>query len=158
MRWLLLVFWAMLCFAVAGVSGSWTAREIPTWYRTLVRPSFAPPNWLFGPVWTLLYALMAIAAWRISLADPSPTRTAALALFGIQLALNFAWSFLFFRGHQIGWAFAEVLLLWTTILSTTLVFARISTSAAWLMAPYLAWVSFASLLNAAFWQLNKSPA
>jgi len=158
MRWLLLIFWLVLCFAVAGISGSWTAREVPTWYRTLVRPSFAPPNWLFGPVWTLLYALMAIAAWRVSLADPSPARTTALALFAIQLALNFAWSFVFFRAHQIGWAFAEVLVLWTTILATALLFARISTPAAWLMAPYLAWVSFASLLNAAFWQLNKAPA
>jgi len=158
MRWPLLIFWLVLCFAVAGVSGSWTAREVPTWYRTLVRPSFAPPNWIFGPVWTLLYALMAIAAWRVSLEAPSPTRTAALVLFAIQLALNFAWSLLFFRGHQIGWAFAEVLVLWTTILATALLFARVSTPAAWLMAPYLAWVSFASLLNGAFWQLNKAPA
>lgn len=158
MRWLLLVFWLVLCFSVAGASGSWTAREIPTWYRTLIRPSIAPPNWVFGPVWTLLYTLMAIAAWRVTLEAPSPARTTALVLFAIQLALNFAWSAIFFRLHQIGWAFAEVLVLWATILSTALSFTRVSTPAAWLMAPYLAWVSFASILNAAFWQLNKSPA
>lgn len=157
MRWLLLILWLALCFAVAGISGAWTAREIPTWYRTLVRPSIAPPNWIFGPVWTLLYALMAVAAWRVSLAAPSSLRTAALILFLLQLGLNFAWSLIFFRWHQLGWAFAEVLLLWTMILSTALLFARISTPAAWLMAPYLAWVTFASILNAAFWQLNKPP-
>jgi benzodiazapine receptor len=158
MRWLLLILWLVLCFAVAGVSGSWTAREIPAWYRTLVRPSFAPPNWLFGPVWTLLYALMAVAAWRITLSAPSSLRTTALILFLLQLGLNFAWSLIFFRGHHIDWAFAEVLVLWAAILSTALTFARISAPAAWLMAPYLAWVSFAGLLNAAFWQLNKAPA
>ena len=156
MRWLLLIFWLVLCFAVAGISGSWTAREIPTWYRTLVRPSIAPPNWVFGPVWTLLYALMAFAAWRVSLTAPSSLRTAALTLFLLQLGLNFAWSLIFFRWHQIGWAFAEVLILWTMILSTELAFARISAPAAWLIAPYLAWVTFASILNAAFWQLNRS--
>ena len=158
MRWLLLIFWLVLCFAAAGIGGSWTAREIPTWYRTLVRPSIAPPNRVFGPVWTLLYALMAVAAWRVSLAPSSSVRTTALALFLGQLALNFVWSLIFFRWHQIGWAFAEVLALWAAILFCVLVFTRISSTAAWLMAPYLAWVTFASILNAAFWKLNKSPA
>jgi translocator protein len=155
MRWISLLFWILLCFAVAGVSGSWTAREIPNWYRTLVRPSIAPPNWVFGPVWTVLYALMAVAAWRLSLAAPSPWRTTAIVLFAAQLALNFAWSLIFFRWHRIGWALVEVVILWAAILSTTFAFARVSSLAAWLMAPYLAWVSFASILNAAFWQSNK---
>lgn len=155
MKWIALLFWMVLCFGVAGVSGALTAREIPTWYRTLVRPSIAPPNWLFGPVWTLLYALMAIAAWRISLTTGSSLRTWALALFVTQLTLNFAWSFLFFRWHQIGWALAEVILLWATILTTLLVFTRLDSAAAWLMTPYLAWVSFASMLNGAFWRLNR---
>ena len=154
MRWIGLLFWVMLCFAVAGSSGAWTAQEIPGWYRTLVRPSIAPPNWIFGPVWSLLYALMAVAAWRVWLAEPSPLRTWGLALFLVQLALNFAWSLIFFKMHALGAAFAEVLVLWLAIAATTLLFARVSPVAAWMMAPYLAWVSFASVLNLAFWRLN----
>jgi tryptophan-rich sensory protein len=154
MRWIYLAAWMVLCFAVAAISGRWTAKEIPLWYATLDRPAISPPNWVFGPVWTLLYALMAIAAWRISLAPTGPTRTAALALFLLQLALNFAWSWIFFGRHRIGWAFAEVLLLWVAIAASAAVFARIDGLAAWLMIPYLAWVSFASVLNCAYWRLN----
>jgi tryptophan-rich sensory protein len=156
MRWITLLGWLVLCFLVAGISGRATVHEIPGWYRTLNRPSFAPPNWVFGPVWTLLYALMSVAAWRISLAPPSTLRNAALALFILQLALNFAWSLIFFRQHAIGFAFAEVLVLWAFIGSTTILFSRLSSLAAWLMVPYWAWVSFASLLNGAFWRLNRS--
>jgi tryptophan-rich sensory protein len=154
MRWIWLVFWLGLCFAVAGVSGSWTAREIPGWYRTLARPTIAPPNWVFGPVWTLLYALMAVAAWQVGQAPPSPQRTWGLILFLVQLALNFAWSLIFFRCHAIGGALLEVVLLWAAIGAATLLFGRVAPSAAWLMAPYWAWVTFATALNAAFWRLN----
>lgn len=154
MRWITLLFWLGLCFAVATVSGAWTAREVVGWYRTLVRPAIAPPNWVFGPVWTILYALMAVAAWRVALAPPSVARTWGLLLFLVQLALNFAWSWIFFRLHAIGAALAEVLLLWFLIGASTLTFARVEPLAAWLMAPYWAWVSFASILNAAFWRLN----
>lgn len=155
MRWIALFLWILLCFTVAGISSSWTAGEIPGWYRTLVRPSIAPPNWVFGPVWTVLYALMAIAVWRISCEAPSTWRNVAIALFLVQLALNFAWSLIFFRWHQIGWALLEVISLWFAILLTTWTFARVSRTAAWLMVPYLAWVGFAGLLNAAFWRLNR---
>jgi tryptophan-rich sensory protein len=155
MRWISLICWLGICFAVAGLGGRLTASEIPGWYRTLVRPSIAPPNWVFGPVWTLLYVLMAVAAWRVWLAPPSPTRTWALALFMVQLALNFAWSWIFFRQHAIGAALAEVVALWATIGATILVFAMIAPLPAWLMAPYWAWVTFASALNAAFWQANR---
>jgi tryptophan-rich sensory protein len=154
MRWIWLLIWFGLCFAVAGISGSWTAREIPGWYRTLVRPSIAPPNWVFGPVWTLLYVIMAIAAWQVSQTAPSTLRTWGIGLFLVQLALNFAWSFLFFRCHAIGAALAEVVALWAAIGATTLVFGRVAPSAAALMAPYWAWVSFAAVLNAAYWWLN----
>jgi tryptophan-rich sensory protein len=154
MRWISLLCWLALCFAVSGVAAVWTAKEVPGWYSTLARPSIAPPNWVFGPVWTLLYALMAIAAWRIWLAAPSTARTWALGLFLAQLALNFAWSWIFFRQHAIGVALAEVVVLWLAIAVTTLVFGRVTPAAAWLMVPYLAWVSFATLLNAAFWRLN----
>jgi tryptophan-rich sensory protein len=154
MRWIALAGWLVLCFGVAGIGGRWTAAEIPGWYRTLARPAIAPPNWVFGPVWTLLYALMAIAAWRVSLAATSPARTWGLALFLVQLALNFAWSWIFFRQHAIGAALAEVVVLWAVIGAATMAFARVSPAAAWLLAPYLAWVTFASVLNAAFWRLN----
>jgi tryptophan-rich sensory protein len=154
MRWISLILWLGICFAVAGLGGRLTATEIPGWYRTLVRPAIAPPNWVFGPVWTLLYALMGIAAWRVWLAAPSPMRAWGLALFIAQLALNFAWSWIFFRLHAIGAALVEVVVLWAAIGSTTLVFAAIAPLSAWLMAPYWAWVSFATILNAAFWRAN----
>ena len=155
MRWIWLGAWLGLCFAVAGVSGSWTASEIRGWYRTLHRPGIAPPDWVFGPIWTLLYALMAIAAWRVWLAAPSALRTWGLVLFLVQLALNFAWSWIFFRQHAIGAALLEVGILWVFIGATTLLFARVTPIAAGLMAPYWAWVTFATALNASFWMLNR---
>jgi len=156
MRGIALLGWLALCFAVAGLSGRWTAGEIAGWYSTLARPTFAPPNWLFGPVWTLLYALMAVAAWRVALSAPSPQQKLALALFLVQLALNFAWSFFFFRLHQIGWALAEVAVLWAMIGATTVAFFRVNPASAWMLTPYWAWVGFASLLNWAFWRLNRA--
>ena len=154
MRWLTLLFWLFACFGVAAAGARWNLTEIPGWYRTLVRPSFAPPDRVFGPVWTLLYLLMAIAAWRVSQESPSPTRSAALLLFAVQLGLNLGWSWIFFRKHAIGWALAEIALLWISIGITTLLFGRIDPLSAWLMVPYWIWVSFASILNAAFWKLN----
>ncbi len=156
MRWGLLGWWLLLCYAVAGASSLWTAKQIPNWYRTLVRPRIAPPNWIFAPVWTTLYGLMAFAAWRVSVLPYSLLRSAALAFFGIQLALNLLWSLIFFRWYKIGWAVVEVLLLWSAILGTIIVFAGLSTIAAWLMVPYLLWVTFAAILNVAFWRLNRS--
>jgi tryptophan-rich sensory protein len=155
MRWISLFCWLGICFAVAGVSGRWTASEVQGWYRTLARPAIAPPDWLFGPVWTLLYALMAVAAWRVWESAPSQLRIWGLVLFVAQLALNFAWSLIFFRRHDVGAALAEVVVLWAAIGATSVVFGRLSPQAAWLMAPYWAWVSFASVLNEEFWRLNR---
>jgi benzodiazapine receptor len=154
LRWIALIGWLILCFAVAGISGSWTAANVAGWYRTLVRPSFAPPNWIFAPVWTMLYAAMAVAAWRVWQSPASDFRSWGIGLFLFQLALNFAWSLIFFRNHAIGVALVEIVLLWCAIAATLLVFRRIDVPAAWLMGPYLAWVTFASLLNGAFWRLN----
>ncbi len=155
MRWLALLFWVILCFTVAALGARWTVKEIPGWYRNLVRPSFSPPDAVFGPVWTLLYFLMAVAAWRVGQEPASGLRTAALLLFSAQLGLNLAWSWIFFRKHAIGVALAEIVVLWIAIAATTLVFGRIVPVSAWLMAPYLAWVSFASVLNSAFYRLNR---
>lgn len=155
MHWLMLVFWLLICFAVAGIGARWTVNEIPGWYLMLARPSFTPPDRVFGPVWTLLYLLMAIAVWRVGVEPSSPARTAAIALFVIQLALNLAWSWIFFHKHAIGAALAEIIVLWIAIGATTITFAQITSLAAWLMAPYWAWVSFASVLNGALWKLNS---
>lgn len=154
MHWLSLVAWVGLCLAIGAVGGLQIAPQIPNWYRKLDRPSFSPPNWVFAPVWTTLYFMMGLAAWLVWQAPPSPVRLLALALFLLQLALNFAWTFIFFRRHAIGAAFLEVVFLWGAIAGSTFFFAQISTPAAWLMVPYLAWVTFASILNGAVWQLN----
>lgn len=156
MRWLCLFSWIVACLAVGGIGGRWTAPEIPAWYRTLIKPSFNPPGWIFGPVWTTLYVLMAVAACSVTQSADSPARRLGLALFVFQLALNLAWSWIFFHKHAIGLAAAEVAVLWVAIGTTTLVFSRVSTTAAWLMAPYWAWVSFASILNATIWRLNPN--
>jgi len=156
MRWIWLLIWIVLCFTVAAAGSRFTMAEIPTWYRTLVRPAIAPPNWVFAPVWTTLYLLMAVAAWLVSQSAPSPQRNWGLALFLVQLGLNLAWSWIFFGRHQLGAALAEVVLLWASIGATTLVFRTVSPWAAALMLPYWAWVSFASLLNEEFWRLNRA--
>ena len=155
MKWLALLLWFGVCFGVAGIGSWFTAGEITGWYRTLPRPAIAPPNWVFAPVWTLLYALMAIAAWQVWLAAPSNSRTWGLSLFLVQLGLNLAWSWIFFHKHQIGFALVELIFLWAAIGATTLVFSRVAPVAALLMALYWAWVTFASVLNAAYWRLYK---
>jgi translocator protein len=157
-HWLSLVGLIVLCEGVGVLGGLWTGPEIPRWYRTLIKPSFNPPGWIFGPVWTTLYLLMAIAAWLVFNAPASSARTVGLSFFAVQLALNLAWSWIFFRKHAIGAAAVEVALLWCSIGATTLLFSQVSAAAAWLMAPYLAWVSFASILNVTIWRLNPSAA
>lgn len=147
----------------AGLIGSvFTAPSIPTWYASLQRPEFSPPNWIFGPVWTTLYALMGIAAWLVwsSYAQASENKRkqirVALTLFGLQLVLNTLWSIIFFGWQNPGAAFAEISLLWLAILATIIAFARVSRPAAWLLLPYLLWVSFAAYFNYAIWTLNPA--
>ncbi|HEY2859290.1 MAG TPA: TspO/MBR family protein [Terracidiphilus sp.] len=154
MRAFLLIFWIALCQAVGLLGGRWTAPEISGWYATLRKPSFNPPSWIFAPVWTTLYLLMAIAAWRIEQTSASPLRTIALSLFAAQLILNLLWSWIFFRRHAIRAALAELIILWVAIAATTAVFGRLDTVAAWLLAPYLAWTAFATVLNASIQRLN----
>jgi benzodiazapine receptor len=157
MRWLSLACWIVGCLVIGGLGARWTGPEIPDWYRTLTKPSFNPPNWVFGPVWTALYILMAIAAWLVAKSPHSQGRTAGLTLFLFQLMLNLAWSWIFFHKHAIGPAAVEVACLWSAIGVTTFLFGRTSSTAAWLMAPYWAWVTFASVLNATIWRLNPAP-
>lgn len=154
MKWIALLGWFALCYAVAAIGGWWTACELRDWYLSLKRPPFAPPNWVFGPVWTVLYSLMAIAAWQMWLLPPSPQRNKALLLFIVQLALNLLWSWLFFHEHDITNALADVVLLWIAIGAEIALLQPILPVAAWLLVPYWAWVSFALLLNYGFWRLN----
>ena len=124
------------------------------WYASLNKPSWNPPAWIFGPVWTLLYTMMAVAAWLVWRRGGFAVHRKPLACFLVQLALNAAWTPLFFGLHQPGWAFAEIVLLWLAIVATLAAFWRVHRPAAWLLVPYLAWVSFATFLNFTLWQMN----
>lgn len=142
--------------AVGGLSGLATARGVASWYPTLAKPSFNPPAWVFGPTWTVLYILMGVAlflVWRQGL-DTQGVRLALIA-FGVQLMLNALWSIIFFHMQSPGWAFAEIILLWIAIIATLWAFWRVLPAAGWLLVPYLAWVSFAGVLNGSIWILNR---
>jgi translocator protein len=125
-----------------------TARAIPTWYRTLDKPDWRPPDYVFGPVWTTLYALMGLALVLVRRERRGSTTDQAQAVFGLQLALNLAWSFVFFGGRSPRGGLAVITLLWVAILATIAAFSRVKPVAALLLVPYLGWVSFASILNA----------
>jgi tryptophan-rich sensory protein len=144
-----------ICFAASGVGALFTTPKIDGWYATLTRPSFAPPNWVFGPVWTVLHAMMAVAAWLVWKLHGFKHAALPLSLFGIQLVLNVLWSLLFFGMEHPFAAFVEIVLLWLFILATTIVFFRQSRIAGSLMVPYLCWVGFAAVLNYGFWTLNS---
>jgi translocator protein len=138
-----------------GIGALFTTSAIPTWYATLQRPEIAPPNWVFGPVWTTLYVIMGVAAflvWQKGLYRKDVK--VALSLFLVQLLLNTLWSILFFGMQNPGAAFIEIIVLWLAILATITTFAKVSRVAAWLLIPYLAWVSFAAYLNYSFWMVN----
>lgn len=141
----------------AGLIGTvFTTPAIPTWYRGLVKPEFAPPNWVFAPVWTALFLLMGIALWLVwKRGWDRPEVKNAIIIFFIQLVLNVLWSAIFFGMQNPGAAFAEIIVLWVSILATIFAFARISAPAAWLLTPYILWVTFASYLNFAIWRLNR---
>jgi len=144
-----------LCLAVGAVAGFATATNVSTWYATLNKPSFNPPNGVFGPVWTLLYVLMAISAWRVwRSTGPEGPRRAALSAWAAQLALNFAWSFLFFALHAPAAALVEILVLLVVLAITLVLSWRVDRVAGLLLAPYLAWVAFATALNLEIWRLN----
>jgi translocator protein len=148
---------SILICELAGVIGSlFTTPSIPGWYAGLTKPAFNPPNWIFGPVWTTLYALMGVAAYLIfARRDGSKGVRRALAVFAIQLVLNALWSVVFFGAHMILGAAALIVVLWGSILATILLFHRISKAASWLLAPYILWVTFAAVLNFSLALLNR---
>ena len=144
----------LACFAVAAAAGAVTAESVATWYPTLNKPAFTPPDWVFAPAWTVLYAAMAVAAWRIWRKAGFDGGRTALGLFAVQLLLNGAWSFLFFGAHWIGVALAEIVVLLLVIAATTVAFWRIDRIAGLLFVPYLLWVGYATALNAGIWLAN----
>ncbi|MFN8244018.1 MAG: TspO/MBR family protein [Ferruginibacter sp.] len=145
----------LIPLTVGAVAGLFTGPAVNGWYALANKPAFNPPNWIFGPVWTLLYVLMGLALFLVwKSGSPGTVKQTAFFFFGIQLALNFAWSLIFFSFKLPGWAFAELALLWVMILLTILWFGKISSIAAWLLVPYISWVSFAAVLNFYIWKLN----
>ncbi len=140
--------------SVGAVAGMFTSQAVPTWYASLNRPSFSPPNWVFGPVWTSLYILLGISFFLIWKESSSPKRNLAIKIFAIQMLLNFAWSFIFFYFNMIGIALIEIILLWFSIVAMIYLFYKIKPLAAYLNIPYLLWVSFATILNVGYYFLN----
>jgi translocator protein len=149
-----LAFSILITLAVGAIAGFATANSIGTWYATLNKPFFNPPNWLFGPVWTLLYILMGISLYLIWKLPASKNRNGALTFFFVQLLLNFLWSFIFFYFHAIALALFDIVILWVMILLTIILFSRLNRTASWLLVPYISWVSFATILNIYIFNLN----
>ncbi|PKK83250.1 MAG: hypothetical protein CVT49_09600 [candidate division Zixibacteria bacterium HGW-Zixibacteria-1] len=141
-----------LCLAVGFISG----RSVPgEWYQALAKPTWTPPGWIFGPVWTLLYISMGVAAWLIWRQAGFSAAALPLAVFLIQLLLNGLWSWFFFGMQNPGLAFVDIVALWIAILATVILFWMRQPTAGWLLLPYLAWVRFASALNFAIWRMNQ---
>ncbi len=157
-------------FAAAAIGAQATNDSVNTWYKTLRKPAWNPPSWVFGPVWTLLYTMMGVASWLVWRSGNQPTLgngtdlastdqpkivRRALALYGVHLVLNTLWSILFFGQRNIKWALVEIIVLWSMIVATLASFYRIKRTAGLLLVPYLLWCSFAAVLNATIWRMNR---
>jgi len=153
-RWLALFLFLLASFTASAIGGYATFDAVRTWYPTLVKPAWNPPSSVFAPVWTLLYILMSVAAWRVWLRRATPMARPALRLFFVSLVLNTLWSVLFFGLHRPAWAMADLVSLWISLVILQFRFSRIDQAAGWLWAPYLAWVSYALTLNAGICWLN----
>jgi benzodiazapine receptor len=140
------------CASAGWIGSIWTMPNLRPWYANLAKPPWTPPEWLFGPVWSALYLMMAVAAWLVW--KHAKLSSAQMLLFGLQLVLNALWSGIFFKLRMPGPAFFEVVLLWLSILATCISFYRVVPVASWLLVPYLLWVTYASGLNFSIWRLN----
>jgi tryptophan-rich sensory protein len=147
-----LVVFLAIAYAVAAIGGASSGPG--EWYRSLVKPAWTPPPWIFGPAWGLLYTLMAVAAWLVWRRAGAAPIALPLGLYALQLVLNGLWSVLFFGLHSPGLAMVDIVLLWLAIVATTYAFWQVSTAAGILFLPYLLWVTLASTLNYAIWRLN----
>lgn len=151
-QWLVLAGFIIITLAV-GMLGGWAVSgSVSGWYTTINKPTWNPPNWVFGPVWTVLYIMMAVAAWLVW--RTKDKIAPAMILYFSQLALNFAWSILFFGARSPWLGLVDITMLWLAIVATMLAFFGRSTMAGLLLIPYLAWVSFAAVLNFTIWRLN----
>ncbi len=146
--------WTGVCFGAAFLGSVFTTPSVSTWYVGLVKPPWTPASWVFGPVWSALYLMMAVAVWMVWRRGGFATAAIPLTLFLVQLALNVAWSILFFGLRMPGLAFAEIVLLWFAILVTLILFWRSNPIAGFLLVPYILWTTFAGALNLALWRLN----
>lgn len=153
-KWLTLAGFVVTVFVAAGLGGLITRNSVPTWYAGIHKPSWTPPNWLFGPVWTLLYISMAVAAWLNWQHGGWEKNWPALSVFALQLILNAAWTPLFFGAHRIGWALVDIVALWAAIGTTLVLFWRADMISGAILIPYWCWVSFAVALNYALWRMN----
>lgn len=152
--WLALLVSIAVTFTVSAIGAAITTPEIPGWYAALAKPPFTPPNWVFGPVWSTLYLMMAVAAWLVWRAGGWARTRGALSIYGLQLALNLLWSVLFFGLKRLDLATIEILVLDAAIIATIVAFRRYSAGAAWLLVPYLVWVGYATALTFTVWRLN----
>ncbi|MCE2982226.1 MAG: tryptophan-rich sensory protein [Parachlamydia sp.] len=153
--WISLIVFIVLCFIVLMIGGFWTKESVSTWYPKLAKPSWTPPDWIFGPVWSCLYIMIAFSGWLIYRAVYSHKRTVALVLYGIQLALNFIWSFLFFSLRSPALGLIDIVLLCILISLTIIEAWSVSRLASLLLIPYLGWVLYATSVNAGIWLLNR---
>ena len=144
----------IICLGAGALGSLFTAPAIGSWYTELVKPVGNPPSWVFGPVWTTLYILMGIALYLVWVSGASNAKKSAIKLFAVQLILNAVWSPVFFGLQNVGAALVVIVLLWLAILATIITFAKISKTAAWLLVPYILWVSYATYLNASIYVLN----
>jgi benzodiazapine receptor len=153
-QWLMLIVFLGVCLGVGGLGSIPTVKSLRDWYPKLRKPMGTPPGWVFGPVWTVLYVLMATSAWLVWRQYGRGARAALLIFLG-QLALNLAWSGIFFGARLPGFASAEIVILWLAILFTVLVFHPLNAVSAYLLLPYLLWVTYAGYLNLGIWLMNR---
>jgi translocator protein len=154
-KYVTLIICILLPLIIGSLSGLGNVGSLNEWYVQLKKPAFNPPGYLFGPVWTVLYILMGISLYLAWKSPAGNQRDYALTIFALQMALNFAWTFIFFHFRQPGWALVEIIALWLLIFIMIFTFYRINKTAALLQIPYLLWVSFATVLNASIWILNN---
>ncbi len=149
-----LALWVGICFGAAVLGSIFTTPSVPSWYAELAKPTWTPPNWVFGPVWSALYFMMALAAWLVWRQGGLAAAPIPVTLFMVQLGLNVMWSILFFGLKMPGVAFGEIIILWFAILGTMIAFWRSTPLAGYLLLPYLIWVTFATALNFSIWRMN----
>lgn len=151
-----LIISILIPVATGAMSGFFTTTGVDSWYQAIQKPSWNPPSWVFAPVWTSLYVMMGVSLYLVWKSDVELKRKRiAITLFAAQLVLNFFWSLIFFTLQSPGWALVEIIVMWLFILLTIFSFAKIRKVAAWLLVPYISWVSFATILTYTIWRLNS---